>query len=269
MTQGARNYQHMERQGLDALLAALTRRGYTIIGPVVRDGAIVLDQVERSADLPIGWTDDQDAGSYRLRRRDDDACFGHVVGPHSFKRFQLPAERRVFSAQRKPDGAVTIEPEQHEPRRLAFVGARSCDLHAMGILGAVLGSGPAPDPGRDETFIVAVQCGEAGGTCFCSSMGTGPRADAGFDLALTEVIDEGGHWFGVQTGSAAGAELLTELPLRPASDAEATVAAGAPERAAAQMGRTMPTEGLPDLLMRNLEHPRGEAVAERCLSCAS
>jgi ferredoxin len=259
----------MARQGLDALLAALTRRGYAIIGPVVRDGAIVLDQVEASADLPIGWTDDQDAGSYELRRRDDDACFGHVVGPHSFKRFQLPAEQRLFSAHRGAGGTLTVEAEDDPPQRLAFLGARSCDLHAMGILGAVLGSGPAPDPRRDETFIVAVQCGEAGGTCFCSSMGTGPRAQSGFDIALTEVIDTDGHWFAVETGSPAGAEVLAELPVRPASDAEAAAAAGAPERAAAEMGRTMPTDDLPGLLMRNLEHPRWEAVAERCLSCAS
>ncbi len=269
MTQDAANYQRMPRAGLDALLSALSGRGYSIIGPVLRDGAIVLDRVETSADLPAGWTDEQDAGSYRLRRRDDEACFGHVVGPHSLKRFQLPAERRVFSARKHDDGTITFEPEDAEPRRLAFLGVRSCDLHAMGILGTVLRSGPAPERRAEDTFIVAVQCGEAGGTCFCSSMGTGPRADGGFDIALTEIIDSSGHWFAVETGSEAGTSVLAELPVRPAREDEAEAAVAAPQRAAAAMGREMSTDGLPDLLMRNLEHPRWDEVAERCLSCAN
>ena len=269
MTQDAANYQRMPRAGLDALLSVLSGRGYSIIGPVVRDGAIVLDRVETSADLPAGWTDEQDAGSYRLRRRDDEACFGHVVGPHSFKRFQLPAERRVFSARKHDDGTITFEPDETEPRRLAFLGARSCDLHAMGILGTVLRSGPAPERRADDTFIVAVQCGEAGGTCFCTSMGTGPRADGGFDIALTEIIDSAGHWFAVETGSEAGPRCSPSF--RCARPARPRPRRRSPRRSGRQPrwgGRCRPTD-LPDLLMRNLEHPRWEEVAERCLSCAN
>jgi Fe-S-cluster-containing hydrogenase component 2 len=35
------------------------------------------------------------------------------------------------------------------------------------------------------------------------------------------------------------------------------------------MGRHMPAENVRDLLTRNLEHPRWDNVAERCLSCAN
>ena len=45
---------------------------------------------------------------------------------------------------------------------------------------------------REQAFILAVNCGRQDcGTCFCVSMGAGPRATAGFDLALTEVFQEG------------------------------------------------------------------------------
>ena len=39
----------------------------------MHEGAIVYRDVRLSADLPGGWSDEQDGGTYRLRRRDDEA----------------------------------------------------------------------------------------------------------------------------------------------------------------------------------------------------
>jgi sulfhydrogenase subunit beta (sulfur reductase) len=47
---------------LHDLVEALLRRGYRVVGPTVRDGAIVLDDLESAADLPVGWSEGQDAG---------------------------------------------------------------------------------------------------------------------------------------------------------------------------------------------------------------
>ncbi|RPH37826.1 hypothetical protein EHM92_01660, partial [bacterium] len=57
----------IEVDHLQQLFSALEKRGYSLIGPPVRDGAIVFDSLESTADLPKGWTDDQRAGSYALR----------------------------------------------------------------------------------------------------------------------------------------------------------------------------------------------------------
>jgi sulfhydrogenase subunit beta (sulfur reductase) len=250
----------LERPGVDALLAALADRGYTVVGPTVAQGAIVYDELQSTADLPIGWTDEQDGGHYRLLKRDDDALFGYAVGPQSWKKYQLPAEVRLWRAKLGEDGALT-ELEQPAPGpRYAFVGVRSCELHAMAILDRVR---PGPRP-----FIVAVNCGQAGGTCFCVSMGTGPTADSGYDLALTEVLDDG-HYFVVETGSEEGAALLAELSSVPAGAGEEAAAARAHARAAEQMGREMDTTGIHDLLLANLEHPRWDDVADRCLTCGN
>ncbi|MCA9208373.1 MAG: 4Fe-4S dicluster domain-containing protein, partial [Planctomycetales bacterium] len=118
-------------------------------------------------------------------------------------------------------------------------------------------------------FIVAVNCGTAGGTCFCDSMGTGPGVTAGHDLALTELPEEDGTIFLAEAGTEAGRDVLTALPQRTATAAETEAARAVTERTAAATGRTMPADGLRDLLMRNLEHPRWAAVADRCLSCAN
>jgi hypothetical protein len=120
--------------------------------PRIREQAIVFDELQSSADLPVGWTDEQEGGHYRLKRRDDTAVFGYNVGPHLWKRFQLPPEQRLFTACR---GAVVAEPL--DATRYAFMGARSCDLHALGILDRVLAR-------REDAFVVAVQCGQAAAT---------------------------------------------------------------------------------------------------------
>jgi sulfhydrogenase subunit beta (sulfur reductase) len=263
----------IERRDLDALIDAVARRGYTVVGPTVRDGAIVYDEVASSADLPAGWTDEQDGGHYRLRRRDDDALFGYAVGPHSWKRYQLPAEVPLWRARLAEDGSLTeLVEAPREPQRYAFLGARSCELAAMGILDRVLLGGAHPDPAdraRADVFVVAVQCGQAGGTCFCVSMGTGPTADAGFDLALTEVLEDGRHYFVVEVGTERGAEVLADVPHVAAEPAENAAAEAAHARAAAEMGRELDVTDIKVLLYRNYEHPRWEEVADRCLTCGN
>jgi ferredoxin len=262
----------LEPEGLERLIQLLRERGYTVVGPVARDGVILYDEVRSSTDLPAGWGDEQDAGTYRLRRRDDGALFGYAAGPHSWKRFLHPASVRLWRAHRQERGfEVADGPEP--VARLAFLGVRPCDLHAIAILDRVLLEGPYPDPvyraRRREVLLVAVQCGAPSRTCFCASMGTGPRAAAGFDLALTEVCEAGRHCFVVEAGSPAGAALLGEIPHRPATPEEAAAAAGVTERAARAQVRALETEGLPALLRRSYEHPAWHRVADRCLACGN
>jgi sulfhydrogenase subunit beta (sulfur reductase) len=257
----------VERDALDELFDALHRRGYTVLGPTVREQAIVYDEVRRCSDLPVGWTDEQEGGHYRLRRREDDALFGYNVGPHSWKRYQLPSEVRLWRARRGPDGELSrLEQPPGESPSYAFLGVRSCELHAMGILDHVLGGAGAS--GHDP-FIVAAQCTQAGNTCFCASMDTGPTAHSGYDLALTELIEPGRHYFVLDVGSERGAELLAELPHAGSGEGERDAASAAHARAAAQMGRELDVTDIRDLLYRNYEHPRWEEVAERCLSCGN
>jgi sulfhydrogenase subunit beta (sulfur reductase) len=264
----------IERERFDELLGALAQRGYTIVGPTIREQAIVYDEISSAADLPIGWTDEQDGGYYRLRRRDDEALFGYAVGPHSWKQYQLPAEVKLWRGRVDERGAVTgvTEPRLQAPK-YAFLGARSCELHAIGILDRVLVGGrraESDDGGRGEhPFIVAVQCGVAGGTCFCVSMNTGPVADRGFDLALTEILDANAHRFVVEVGSERGADVLDDVPHRDAAGDDQDAASSVQERTASQMGRELDTTDIRELLYRNYQHPRWDDVAARCLTCGN
>ena len=256
----------VDRDGLDQLLAAIRRRGFRLIGPVVADGAICYGDIESSADLPAGWTDEQDGGTYRLRRREDDALFGFNVGPQSPKKYLFPAMATLW--RENPAG------DQQEQRPFAFIGVRACELRAIAIQDRVFLGGEHPDPhyarNRDKAFIVAVNCGQAASTCFCVSMSAGPKAEAGFDLALTELIDGSGHRFLVETGTGRGEEVIGEVPgARPARERDTQAAEDVVEGTVAQMGRVMPELDLRDLLYANMEHPRWDDVAARCLTCGN
>lgn len=257
--------------GLQGLLDALRDRGYTVVGPTVRDGAIVYDEIHALGDLPRGWGDEQDGGTYRLRRRDDEALFGYAVGPHSWKKYLFPPHTLLWRARRTADG-FCVEASEPDEARYAFLGVRGCELAAIQVQDRVF-LGTHADPGygarREAAFLIAVHCGEPAGTCFCVSMGTGPSAGPGFDLALTEVIGSDGHFFVVDRGSDRGADVLRSVPFRDAGSGESRAADAVVEAAAERMGREMDTGGIKDLLYANYEHPRWDDVAQRCLACGN
>ncbi len=257
---------------LQNLFQALARRGYTLVGPTLRDGAIIYNEISSPEDLPVGWTDEQDGGTYRVRRRGDGACFGYVVGPHSWKKYLFSSSLRLWRANRSGN-RFDVHADSPDARRYAFIGVRPCELHAIAIQDKVFLQGASADPTyrarREQIFVVAVNCSQAGRTCFCASMRTGPRATFGYDLALTEVLEGQDHYFVVEVRSEAGAQILRDIPCREASQAEADAAARVVARAAAQMGRTMDTTNIKELLYRNSEHPRWDDVAGRCLTCGN
>src|SRR5579871_1794951 len=211
---------NIRREHFGDLFESLGASGYTVVGPTVREGAIVYDDLASPEALPVGWTEVQEAGRYRLERRKDQALFGYSLGPHSWKKYFHAPRIRLFGAQREGD-SIRVQTDQEKPRKLALLGVRACEIAAIAVQDKVLLGSGAVDPHyaarRQDAFFVAVNCGQAGGTCFCVSMETGPRAKSGFDLALTELLG-GRHEFVVEVGSERGAAVLARVRREPARD---------------------------------------------------
>jgi sulfhydrogenase subunit beta (sulfur reductase) len=262
----------IDLDGLHALVGVLRDRGYCVVGPTRRDGAIVYEEIMSADELPAGWTEVQEAATYRLERRDDEARFGYPVGPHSWKRWLLPARMRLWQARRAINGRTEFVEDPPPERPFAFLGVRPCDLHAIAVQDRVFLEGAFVERDyaarREGAFLVAVNCGTPGGTCFCASMGTGPRAESGYDLALTELVSEH-HRFVVEAGTERGEEVLGDLMAEPAGSEDVDEALRVTHDAVALMGRHVESFDLRDLLARNVEHPRFSATAERCLSCGN
>jgi sulfhydrogenase subunit beta (sulfur reductase) len=265
--------------GLQLLIDLLRERRWTVIGPTVREGVVVHAEIDSVEQLPRGVGDVQDSGSYRLRQRGDEAVFGYAVGPQGWKSLLFPSRELLWSGQRTNE-EMSVKPAEVDAPRLALLGVRSCDLHALQIHDTILAKRAAPDVAyvcrREDNFIIALTCSDPGGTCFCVSMGTGPTPDQGFDLRLTELIDQEGHRFLVQPGSDRGEEILDELTTRAVGDevlnaakADRDAAGEVAATAVQRMGRSLDTDGLRDLLYANTEHPQWEDAASRCLACTN
>jgi len=260
----------IDSKGLESLLHSLIEEGYDLIGPTVRDQAIVHDRISGTGDLPKGVTDSQEGGYYRLEQREDGALFGFNSGPQSWKSYLYPSRSEIFKAV-ETEGGIRFDVVEPAHPRYAFFGVRPCDLAAIGIQDRVFMGSEHVDriyeANRQDNFIVAVNCVEAGATCFCNSMGTGPRARGGYDIVLTEVSP--GEEFVATSGTARGEEMLDNVTGDDPTEEILNREAAGIENAVAQMGRQMNTEGIRDLLVGNPEHPRWDEVAERCLTCGN
>jgi sulfhydrogenase subunit beta (sulfur reductase) len=260
-------------EGLAGLLARLREGGRRVLGPTVRDGAIVYDDVASLDDLPRGVTDRQGPGRYDLVPRDDHAFFGYAVGPHSWRRALLPPRHRLWTASRTGDATFRVVEAPPEDEPMAFLGVRACELAAISIQDRVLLQGLAEDTvyaaRRADVVLVAVNCAVPAGTCFCVSMGTGPRVGDGADIVLTEVLGDSQHEFLVEVGTPAGAALVDGLAGRDATPDDDTTVERITDAAAAAMGRELDTSGIRELLLGSPEHPRWDDVASRCLGCTS
>jgi sulfhydrogenase subunit beta (sulfur reductase) len=263
----------LDGEGLEGVIAGLRERGYTVIAPTVRDGAISYEPVTGAVQLPRGVGDEQAPARYRLRERDDQARFGFAAAPSSWKRYLFPPTTTLWRAQRDPQGALVFEETPASPPRYAFLGVRACELAAILVQDRVFATSARPDPTyaarRRDIFLIAVHCGSPSGVCFCTSMDTGPKAREGYDLAITELLDTEEPRYLIEAGTDAGQDLLDSLQSRSATPEDIEVADAVTEEATRQMGRQMDTTDLPELLQRNLEHPRWDDVAARCLSCGN
>ncbi|MGW8257430.1 MAG: 4Fe-4S dicluster domain-containing protein [Thermoguttaceae bacterium] len=264
----------LPRTALDDLIGSLCKDGYTVLGPMVVDGAISFEPIQSASDLPKGIKDQQDGGTYRLVSGDENLNFEYVVGPQGPKRHFFPANLQLFKFHIEKN-RFELDAGPPQVPKVAFLGVRPCELAAIKVQDRVFGLG---DPGvfrcesepwymqsRQESLLIAVNCTRPGGACFCASWDTGPKATEGFDLALTE-LREG---FLFEVGTNRGAAIAEKLPIRSPSGAELELADLKLQRAREHMGRELNTEGLKELLDQCVEFPEWNDVAQHCLSCGN
>jgi ferredoxin len=276
------SFVRLAKPELQGLLDALVAAGYRTIGPRLKEGAIVWDDLRHVGELPTGWTDLQQGGSYRLVEGGGQEHFGYSAGPDSLKRFLFPPREDVLECRREGEQWRFETPRWSAPP-LAAIGLRACDLRALAIQDRVFLDGHYVDDAyqrrRLGLFVLAVNCSRAAATCFCHSMGCGPGVSGGFDVALTELED----WFILEIGTERGGQIAAAGNWAPCSMAQIDAAREVTRKLRDELqqrrpgpgpdgvpqGRQLDLVGLRELLLNNLEHPRWEQAAERCLACGN
>lgn len=267
--------------GLGQLVAQLRRRGYRVIGPVSRDGALVLDEIATADELPWGIGIEAGNGRYRLTERQDRQVFANSVGPQAWKRFLRPPREKLADIERTPDGRIAFaEPDPNAEAPLALLGMRPCDLRALAILDRVLLTSAATSGyavRRARAFVVVVECTEPASTCFCVSAGGGPDLgesardeELRYDLKLTEVPGRhGATRFLARTGTCRGSDVFRAVAHERADDHLTKRAGEVLARARASMGRRLPSVDLRALLAASRDATHWADVAERCITCGN
>lgn len=269
--QCVQNY-FLPQQQLQALLQALQQEGYRCVGPQVRDGAIVYDTLTQAAQLPWGVRDHQSPGEYRLEKIPEQEAFAWANGSQAIKPLLFKPTETVWKATRNEQGKIVFLPTQLNEAPVAIIGARACDLAAMTIQDNVFINNQYKDlrykKRREALFVVAVNCSYSSQNCFCVSAGTGPEVTHSYDLLLNELP----NGFTLIVGSERGKTIVVSLNLIQANKKQCAEAKERIQNTANMQTKQIPlnnSRALRDVLFNHLDHPRWEAVAERCLSCGN
>ncbi len=257
----------------EKLLQLIKNDGYKLLGPTIHNEVIIYDELQSSQDLPIGWMDEQDPGHYRLRRRSDQAYFGYNLGPHSWKKYLFPPIEKVFSARKQTNGMVIFQETPLPSEKMAFLAVRACEIQAILVQDQVFASKTTIHPQyqkrRENLFLLAVNCTRSVNTCFCVSMGSGPEVSVGYDLALTEVINDKEHYFVIDVGSNKGKFFCDQLELPPDDGQGIQKAKQLIQENKKHMLRQVDNDHVHEMLAKSWDCKRWEKVAQRCINCAN
>ena len=256
----------------NSILKTLSSQDYQLEGPQVKDFTVILGPIEILADLPKGYTSQEEPGKFTLSSNGKENYFDVTSGPQAWKKYFFPPKAQLMVFQQEngnPKDWVIKSPEEENPR-FALIGVRPCDLAGIQIQDKIFMEGERCDPiyrdRREKALIVAANCSEPCETCFCTSMGTGPKAEYGYDLALTELKEH----FLIEVRSDKGQKALVGLDYESPTEEYLQEAKTVLDKAIEKIKLNLPDpEKLEIELLKELDHPQWDNVASRCLSCGS
>lgn len=245
----------------------LVSSGYSVVGPKVKDNAVVFEELNSFDDLPWGWQEEVSPGSYKLQKNAGARGFAWNTGPQGIKPWLFKPEQTVWTAKPAENG-FTFSQAKATPQQRAFIGVRSCDLAALSIQDRHFLHSKHPDPWysaqRNAMLLIAVNCQRSASTCFCVSTGDGPEASYGYDLLLDELEDG----FLIEAKSSKGAALIDQLDTEEVTQSNIGKAAEQIEQAKQQQ-RTLPEDNQLLKLLDNLDSEQWVAIAQKCLACGN
>ncbi|MFH0925780.1 MAG: 4Fe-4S dicluster domain-containing protein [bacterium] len=181
-----------------------------------------------------------------------------------------PSIQKLFHIDYKNNQCQTIMPDNGKDS--IILGVHSCDMHAVTVLDRIFLGGICDiyyDELRQRTVNIVLNCNKTCGKGFCLSMGTGPflQINEGYDLILTKLRED----YLVEVGSERGKNLIENAQGIQKSKEEDLIEKDRTEKEALRsFKKIINTDGLAELLLKNLEHPVYQNTAEaRCLGCTN
>ena len=205
-----------QKPAFNSILSRLKEDGYLPIGPRVKNETLVYEAIENLEDLPQGYSTDTETRIFsidpeRASRVISILSQAHIHGSNSCSR---RAQNCSHYVKTEMDGKQRHKRRKHPSMHLSACAPVS--LAAIQIQDNIFMRTDFTDPiyraRRERAVIISVNCTHPAETCFCTSMGTGPRVKDGFDLNMTELDDV----FVLTIGSDLARRLLTGVPFEDA-----------------------------------------------------
>jgi sulfhydrogenase subunit beta (sulfur reductase) len=254
------------KRSIPRLIGNLQRQGFTVVGPSLFEGVVRLRELRGAGDLASGVVDIQGPGSYALSG-ESSFLFASVNGPDSPKRYLHPAEVELSKIVDKGSG-VELVSAFHSDRKYAFFGIRPCDLRGVSVMDKTMLMPGFEDPVystlRVDSIFIVVNCTRAGENCFCASMGAGPAAESGYDVAITELPEK--LLFSIPESNMG---LFQGIELKAAREEELREGEEMVQHAREQMGRKISEKDPARQMYAALESQVWGKAAETCLACGN
>ena len=247
-------------EDLEKLIAWLRHSGLRVVAYKLQGGLPILGDVDSIRDTPLGYSDVQGPGSYRLVS-DRDGFFRHTQ--YSIKNVLHPPSQEVY---RLREDFEIVQPETL-CGPMALFGIKPCDLASLRVLDRVLEGDDAYRARRGSVqFIVVEECVEPGDTCFCGSMRAGPAASEGYDLAYARLGDQ----VVFKAGSERGLSVAESLGLSPAPEHVVSRYLETMERAREKASRAPDIEKVSEALEKVMASEElWREVSARCVGCTN
>jgi len=215
-----------------------------------------------------GLQAEQAPGHYRLTRDPQQRYFAWANGPQAIKPLAFAPQETLWQVRRTRPAPCQFEAVLPEAPALAIIGVRACDLAALALQDAHFlreaGEIPTMPGGANSCSWWRCNVPSRRRPAFVRPPETARRQPR----ATTGALRTGGGFHRV-AGSDKGRAVLAALSLSPATSQQIEAARQQGVAAAAAQTRRLPGRNLRDALMSQLEHPRWDAVAARCLACGN
>ena len=259
-------YYTAAKGSVHRLILNLQARGFTVVGPSLSEGVVRLRELRGVGDLASGVVDVQGPGSYILSG-ESATVFASVNGPDSPKKYLHPSEVEMSRLADKGNGLELVSAFRSD-RKYAFFGIRPCDLRGVQVMDRTMLVPGFEDPVystlRDDSIFIVANCTKAGANCFCASMGTGPAAESGYDVAITELPEK--LLFEIPRGERG---LFRGIELKAATEEELREGEEMVRSAREHMGRRISEKDPARKMYAALDSPVWGKAADRCLACGN
>lgn len=173
----------------------------------------------------------------------------------------FPQSEKLFCYETTQDG-VKVEESYDDAKKVIF-GIRPCDAKSFTMLDSAFKNDQYEDPyyykRRENSVVVGFGCNQPCGTCFCTSVGSGPFDTTGSDVFLTDMGEE----YLVEAVTDKGKAFLAKYKLQDGSPDASKI------KEAAVVPSKVNLEGLKGKLDVNFYDEIWNSLWEKCLGCAA